>query len=226
MQRVSDQFNTRSFWLQENLRYLESYFRLEKCARIVNSIAHGVACDLLDVGCGPASLAGLLEQNIQYYGIDIAIHRPAANLVEKDIAQEVIRFGDRTFDIVVAAGIFEYMGVVQSRKLSEIQRLLRGNGKFVVTYTNFRHINDRLVDHSIYNNIQRINDFKAALEKCFRVDHWFPSSHNWYCSEPRRRSLKRLQLPLERRIPLLSRLFAVNYFFVCSIDSSRIEREE
>ena len=73
-------------------------------------MAQGKTYDLLDVGCGPATLMHLLDQNISYHGIDIAIHEPAPNLIEADFLENPISFHGRKFDIVLAQGIFEYVG--------------------------------------------------------------------------------------------------------------------
>lgn len=108
MNKISNSYNDEAFWLEENLRYTKPHFRLEKCARIVNGLAKGAKCDLLDVGCGPATLGQLVAPNINYFGIDIAIQRAAPNLMALDIAHNEIKFGDKTFDIVVAGGLFEY----------------------------------------------------------------------------------------------------------------------
>ncbi len=198
------------------MRYAEPYFRLEKCARIVNDLAQGKPCDLLDVGCGPATLGRLVRENINYFGMDIAIHRPAPFLRELDFSKNRIAFDDKLFDIVVMAGVFEYLGGLQNQKFTEVIKLLKPGGKFVVTYTNFQHLNDKRVDHTIYNNMRTIAAFKQDLEVYFQVERWFPSSHNWQCSEPRRKVLKQIQMPLEHSIPIISRLFALNYFFICS----------
>lgn len=216
MLTVTENFRQKDFWLDENLRYAEPYFRLEKCARIVNNLAQDNKSALLDVGCGPATLERLLHGNIQYFGIDIAIHTPAPNLCELDFARQEIKFDEKKFDIVVAAGVFEYLGDLQNAKFLEIQRLMNKGGKFVTTFTNFNHINDRRIDHSIYNNVKPIAAFKSDLESYFHIDKWFPSSHNWFCSEPRKKFLKQIQMPLETGIPVLTPLLAVNYFFICS----------
>jgi SAM-dependent methyltransferase len=179
-------------------------------------LAKGRDCDLLDVGCGPATLGKLLNNNIHYYGMDIAIHNPSPNLLEMDISQNVIRFGDKTFDLIMAGGFFEYMGGLQRIKLSEIQRILKKDGKFVVTFLNFSHLNDRLCDNSIYNNIQGVQDFERDLEMFFKVDRWFTSSLNWHRSEPRRKFLRKLEMPLAMNIPILSSKLAVDYIFICS----------
>src|ERR1700733_15370656 len=113
----------KEFWSQENLKYSKPHHRLEKSARIIDRIAQGKERTLLDVGCGPATLMSLLQPNIQYYGIDIAIHGQAPNLIEADFVVEPIKFGDKTFDIVVAQGVFEYVGDCQDRKFAEIAQL-------------------------------------------------------------------------------------------------------
>ena len=113
-------YQKKDFWSGENLRYSQPHFRMEKAALIVKRIAHGEERSLLDIGCGPATLARLLPGNIQYHGIDIAIHDPAPNLIEADLVGTPIRFNDQRFDIVIAQGFFEYVGDVQSQKFAEI----------------------------------------------------------------------------------------------------------
>lgn len=107
----------KDFWDEENLRWAEPHFRAQKVARLVNKIARGRECDLLDVGCGPASLRLLLDNNVHYYGIDIAIHDPGPNLIESDLTENPIEFNGRRFDIVVAQGAFEYFGGFSRRNL-------------------------------------------------------------------------------------------------------------
>ena len=65
----------------------------------------------------------LLRSNIEYYGIDIAIHDPAPNLIEADLPNTPIRFDGKRFDIVIAQGFFEYIGTFQARKFAEIWEL-------------------------------------------------------------------------------------------------------
>ncbi len=84
MVQATGAYYKRDFWIAENLNYAKPHYRLEKAARIVNKLARGQNRTLLDVGCGPATLKHLLGGNIQYHGIDIAIHNPAPNLREVD----------------------------------------------------------------------------------------------------------------------------------------------
>jgi SAM-dependent methyltransferase len=204
----------KDFWRTENLKFSRPHFRLEKSARIVNRVAHGQERDLLDVGCGPATLQKLLDNNLHYYGIDIAIQEPAPNLIEADLVKSPIKFGDRRFDIVVAQGFFEYLGEVQSTKFAEIAQVLRPDGRFVVTYQNFGHHKKSI--YWPYSNIQSIPEFRASLSRYFRIERSFPVGHNWNHSAPQRRWLRAIQMPMNMNIPIISPVLASEYFFICS----------
>ena len=133
------QLYKKDFWSKENLKFSEPWYRIEKSARLISRLAGGRECSLLDIGCGPAALMRMLPPNVHYYGIDIAIQEPAPNLIESDILKNPIRFGDKRFDIIIAQGVFEYLGEVQSQKFAEIAEILNEDGTFIVSYTNFRH---------------------------------------------------------------------------------------
>ena len=208
----------KEFWSKENLKYSRPHYRLEKSARIVNRLARGKRFTLLDVGCGPAALMPLLRSNIQYYGIDIAIHDPAPNLIEADLLETPIRFDDKRFDIVIAQGVFEYVGTFQAQKFAEIAQLLNDGGIFIVSYVNFGH-RDRNV-YWPYSNVQTLNEFRQSLTQYFNIKRSFPTSHNWNHSEPRRKFLKAANMHTNINIPFISRVLAVEYFFICSKSSS------
>lgn len=204
----------KDFWDEENLKWAEPHLRARKVARLVNKIARGKECDLLDVSCGPASLSRLLDSNIHYYGIDIAIHDPAPNLIEADLIENPIEFNGRQFGMVVAQGAFEYFGGVQDQKFAEIKKLLADNGTFIVSYWNFGHRNARIYEP--FSNIQSINDFRASLSSYFRIDASFPASHNWKHNMSDRKLLKAINMRVNMNIPFVSPRLAVEYFFICS----------
>jgi SAM-dependent methyltransferase len=204
----------RDFWSQENLKFTRPHFRLEKSARVINKMAQGKECDLLDIGCGPATLMKLLDRNIHYYGIDIAIHEPASYLLEADLLEAPIRFGDKQFDFVLAQGVFEYVGEFQSRKFAEISGLLRQGGTFIVSYTNFGHHRKRV--YWPYSNMQPMSDFRESLARYFRIARCFPVAHNWHHGAPQKRWLQAIQMHVNLNIPVLSPVLASEYFFICS----------
>lgn len=204
----------RDFWARENLKYVTPHFRLKKAARLVNKLAAGRDCKLLDVGCGPATLMRLLDHNIHYHGIDMAIHTPSPDLVQMDFVENPICFGEKKFDIVIAQGVFEYIGKVQLKKLLEISRLLRPGGRFIVSYVNFDH--HKRVLYEPYNNIQIFAEFRDSVGQVFNIDRTVPTSHNWRHREPDWWLIEQIHMGINCTIPLISRLFAVEYFLVCS----------
>ena len=208
----------KDFWSKENLKFTRPHFRLRKASHIVRGIAGKRELDLLDVGCGPATLMHFLPPNVHYYGVDIAIQDPAPYLLEADLLQEPIRFGGRRFDLVLAQGFFEYMGEHQDEKLAEIRQVLTGHGRFITSYVNFGHRNKSI--YWPYSNIQPMADFRRSLSRQFRIDRSFPTSHNWGHSEPNRWFMQAAQMHLNRNIPVISPMLAVEYFFVCSLPGS------
>lgn len=219
MEVTDVKYHQREFWAEENLHYVEPHFRLAKAARIINRLAHGRDCDLLDVGCGPTTLAQLLDRNIRYHGIDIAIHNPGPHLMETDFVESPIRFGNRKFDIIIAQGVFEYIGSVQAQKFREIAELLNEGGKFLVSYVNFNHRN--WCKYSPYTNIQPFADFRDSLSRFLSIDRFFPTSQRWHHQEPATRLKKAIHMHINFNIPFFSRIFAVEYFFICRLKESK-----
>jgi hypothetical protein len=156
----------------------------------------------------------LLASNIHYYGIDIAIPNPAPNLLEADLLEAPIGFGDKRFDIVIAQGYFEYVGSFQSQKFAEIAQLLNENGTFIVSYTNFGHRDKGT--YWLYNNVQTLDDFRGSLTRYFKIHKLVPTSHNWKRSEPNRKLIKAANMPINVQIPFISPMLAPQYFFICS----------
>jgi len=157
----------------------------------------------------------LLPKNVHYWGIDIAILNPAQNLIETDILETPIKFGDKQFDIVVALGLFEYVGSLQSQKFAEIAKVLRNEGTFIVSYTNFGH-RERNVFWA-YSNVQPFDDFRKSLERCFVIRRFFPASHNWNHGQPNRKLVRAANMHVDMNIPFVSPKLAVEYFFICSL---------
>jgi SAM-dependent methyltransferase len=204
----------RDFWIKENQKHVPAHYRLRKSARIINAIAGRDERDLLDVGCGPATLMRLLQPNIHYYGIDIAIHDPTPNLIESDLLKKPIRFDSRRFDIVTALGFFEYAGAAQEQKFAEIAQLLGEGGRFVLTYTNFGHRDKRIFE--AFSNVRQFDDFRRSLARYFTIDRYFPTSYNWHGGQPARALLQAANMPVKVNIPIAGPRLAIEYFFLCS----------
>ncbi|AEA28948.1 hypothetical protein Psed_6878 (plasmid) [Pseudonocardia dioxanivorans CB1190] len=204
----------RDFWAVENRNYTEPHYRMQKAARLLNRIAAGKRLTLLDIGCGPATLERLLHPNIEYCGIDIAIQEPRDNLIETDFLDEPIGFRGRKFDLIIAQGVWEYVGPHQDRKLAEIGPILEADGIFLTSYVNFDHRDKRI--YRPYSNVQPPEGFLRSLRRRFTIDGYFPTSYHWVGREPRHPALKAIEMPVTIRVPVAHRHLAVEYFFRCS----------
>lgn len=214
MSEAAENFRNRDFWTIENTQYANAGVRLQKCARLINDLAGNREFAVLDVGCGPAALKPLISPNIRYYGVDIAIHQPFGYLRELDIARERIAFEDKRFDCVVALGLIEYIGHRQKRKFEEISEVLKDDGKFLMTYTNFAHFNCKV--WPIYNNVQSIEQMTESVKEVFQVERRYPAYHHWRPKQPGKNALPGLQTQMNINVTIISPLLAVEYFFVCS----------
>lgn len=203
----------KDYWSTENLKFAVPHFRMRKVARLVRRIVRHRECDLLDVGCGPSTLARLMPPNVHYYGIDISIPKPAPNLLEVDILESPLAFGDMKFDIVVVQGVFEYLGTKQSQKFAEIAALMNDDGKLVLTYQNFDHRHRDV--YPPYSNTQRPTEFRKDLSRFFTIERWFAGAHNWHYTQPRRTLVKLPQAHLNVYVPFISPKLAVDYYYVC-----------
>jgi cyclopropane fatty-acyl-phospholipid synthase-like methyltransferase len=214
LQRDRAKLYKKEFWSTENLKFTTPHYRLRKVARLVHEIVGDKTCELLDVGCGPGQLKAVLRHNVGYYGIDIAIREPAPYLLEYDFLEAPVSFNGKRFDIVVAQGVFEYVGAHQDQKFAEISSLLKDDGRFIVSYVNFDHRARSI--YWPYSNVQSLSAFRLSLSAHFKIERYFPTAHNWNHSEPGKRILQALQLPMTVNVPVVSRILAVEYFFICS----------
>ncbi len=97
---------------------------------------------VLDVGCGPGVMAGLLaERGCDVVGVDLSVgmvtlaqrRYPGAHFGVSDIAQ--LPFPDHSFDAVIAMGVMEY-AADERAALGELVRVVRAGGSLMVSFPN------------------------------------------------------------------------------------------
>jgi 2-polyprenyl-3-methyl-5-hydroxy-6-metoxy-1,4-benzoquinol methylase len=122
-----------------------SFFEKEARFRIISSlILSEHPKTVLDVGCGSGYLAFLLEQEnprILVHGFDVSLEalKLAISLDKKyklDINYENIPENDSNYDMVVCSEVLEHLFNIQ-QCLMEINRILKHQGKVVITVPNF-----------------------------------------------------------------------------------------
>jgi SAM-dependent methyltransferase len=209
----------KEFWREENLNYSRPHLRMEKIAAILNGIARGRECSLLDVGCGPAALRSLLTRNVRYSGVDIAIQDPGPSLMEADLIESPISFEGRRFDMVVAQGFFEYVGTHQAQKFAEIADILNPGGTFIASYVNFDHRQPEV--YWPYSNVRPMREFRTGLLRDFVIHKAYPTSYNWHHWEPSQKVIRAINMHINMHIPMIAPVLGVQYIFVCSAREPR-----
>jgi 2-polyprenyl-3-methyl-5-hydroxy-6-metoxy-1,4-benzoquinol methylase len=95
---------------------------------------------ILDIGCGTGDLLSRFAKKYTCFGIDIsieAVQKARANGVQacQQNIEEGIAFGDEYFDIVTMSEVLEHV-VGTDYVLSEVNRILRADGFFILTIPN------------------------------------------------------------------------------------------
>jgi ubiquinone/menaquinone biosynthesis C-methylase UbiE len=129
--------------------------RQRAVGELLRPYAHG---NVLDIGCGSGDLVGFFsEQGVKYMGIDLSaqmIERARANhssLVENGTAAfkvadcEHLPFDDRSFDVISAVALIEYLPN-PAAALDEIQRVVTPGGYALLTVPHKSCINYRIRD--------------------------------------------------------------------------------
>ena len=204
----------KDFWRGEQPKFATPHYRLRKIARLVNRIVGDRAATMLDLGCGPGTLGLLLNPGICYYGLDLVVPEQARSLREADLTESAIQFDDLQFDVIVAQGVFEYLGGHQSEKFAEISRILAPGGRFVVTYVNFDHRKPYM--YPPYSNVQAHDAFRGALQEHFVIERSFPTSYNWNGGQPNRKWLQAANMRCNANVPVVGGRLAVEHIFVCA----------
>ena len=118
----------KDFWRREHAKFLRPHYRLEKSASLINRIVGSSPCSLLDVRMRPGD-PGIIAPAEHRLSRDRHLDGgPAPNLLEADILREPIAFPDKSFDMVVAFGLFEYLEDQQDLKLVEIRKFSQWTG--------------------------------------------------------------------------------------------------
>src|SRR5262245_54305512 len=160
--------------LDPNWSYTPTYLRKVRFVEdFVNALPRSTR--ILDVGCGE----GVLVERFHERGWTIAG-------VDANYASDLVRLGDarnlphedQSFDLVMLLDVLEHIGFSeQSQALSEISRVLRPDGYFLMSVPNLAHFNSR-VRLFFQGNLDRTDaetdhigerpiwEHKTLLEKC------------------------------------------------------------
>lgn len=128
----------------------EKYIFRSRCEYALDTLAKFCSTDsnVLDLGCGAGPfIAAALEQGyVNCIGMDYsgdilkkAVERLAGRQFEARLAQsncEQIPIADQSLDMIVCLGVISYVPN-REKALSEMNRILKSQGKLLITFRNF-----------------------------------------------------------------------------------------
>jgi ubiquinone/menaquinone biosynthesis C-methylase UbiE len=131
----------RNYELEQNYWW---FVGLRKIIKVLLDLSGGISRDtrVLDVGCGTGALLNELREKTDYVvgldnsseALDFCRLRGHENLVLAD--GSFLPFKDEEFDIVTAIGVIEHI-TDDKRFLSELQRVLKKNGRLILMTSAF-----------------------------------------------------------------------------------------
>ena len=132
-------------------------FILERIA----GLALRPAAEALDVGCYPPHLLSALGQlGFRVRGVSSRHEKVGLeNVVSLNIEADVLPFADATFDIVLFTEVLEHLTLDPRRYLAEFRRVLRPDGRLLITTPNAVHLKNRaklLLGRSVYFSLEQL----------------------------------------------------------------------
>ncbi|MFA6393954.1 MAG: class I SAM-dependent methyltransferase [Patescibacteria group bacterium] len=198
------------YWSIESLKYQKPHERIRKIYREI--IKGSTSGSVLDIGCGPASLALLLQSgNFKYSGVDVFKQNiPSGRYRVFDLEHDDFsNFPfDEIFDVVVISGVIEYLSIERVRELLKYLRLKLSdrNTKIIITYTNFSHYSRKIATyHPRWVMIKKIDDIREEFRAAgFSIVRFYPSYYFIF----------RRRLNLRFRLPGLFKYFGRQVIFI------------
>jgi SAM-dependent methyltransferase len=128
-------------------------FILERIA----GLALPPGAEALDVGCYPPHLLSALE--LLGFRVRGVSSRHEKVDLENNIEFDRLPFADGSFDLVLFTEIIEHLTLDPRRYLAEVRRVLRPNGRLLITTPNAVHLKNRaklLVGRSVYFSLEQL----------------------------------------------------------------------
>ena len=169
-----------SYWHEEAPKYHWAHARMKLVAETIRDDAS--VHSLLDVGAGSGTLAGLLDRNVRYLGLDITGRKEADDQVppirfcdfdNMDSLSEVI---DGSFDAVVFSGVLEYLKDWRGVFHTVTEKALRPGGLLLVSAINFPFYKTFPVkQHPAWiNHFTPADIHSAIIDNHLRLDRTYP----------------------------------------------------
>ena len=128
----------------------QSFWHQQKFAEVLSE-ATGIkpSSVIADIGCGPGVLISKLPKNMLTYAVDVSEQtvkfatelnkKLGKNVKGATALAEKLPFADNLFDYVFMIEVIEHMPPeLEAKALSEVKRVLKPGGRFIMTTPNYR----------------------------------------------------------------------------------------
>ena len=96
--------------------------------------------DVLDIGCGPAIVAGWLHSSQRYVGVEMQpewmthLRRkfPQHTFIQRDVDTETLSLGNSQFDTVLMVAVIEHLST-PDRVIKDARNYMKPNSRLVIT---------------------------------------------------------------------------------------------
>jgi cyclopropane fatty-acyl-phospholipid synthase-like methyltransferase len=207
----------------DHLQDMESAFQRYRVRKVLEIHQPGPDDRVADLGCGWGTFGFALAPRVrEVVGIDFS--ERSIELCEERLARRPtpnLRFrcadaGDtgleaRSFDLVLAADLFEHLYPEDSRRVvAEAFRLLRPGGRFSVWTPHRGHILEHLKNHDILlkRDVSHV-DYKSMARMTGLLEEAGFEIERAYYAESHLPGVRVLERTLQRFVPLLRRRVAV-----------------
>lgn len=142
--------------------------RYQKIFNTVKSLNLTPGSKALDIGCYPPYLLDFLEkENFDAYGVcsqHETVNRPKINILNID--SDSLPYKDDQFDLVVMSEVMEHLVSDPVNIFSEIYRVLKPNGYFLITTPNVlrtQNLVSLLIGKNIYFGLDQLKNSSQKL---------------------------------------------------------------
>lgn len=136
-------------WIVKYLNSTQKERILDDCILVDDLLKNNTDAKVLDMGSAPFYTV-LALQNFGYNisAIDISperfgtlIEKANLDVIKCNFEKEILPFADNTFDLILFSEVFEHLRIDLIFTISEIKRVLKPGGKFILSTPNFFEFN-------------------------------------------------------------------------------------
>lgn len=138
--------------------------------------------DILDIGCGTATIVAKFDKDVNYTGIDAS--KPYIGYAQKRFGnqgqflnltvEELAETGDQKFDKIMAIGLLHHLSKDEAMKLLRFSKsVMKPNARFVSLdccyVDNQSKVSKFIIDHDRGIFVRTLNEYQAMLGHAFET---------------------------------------------------------